>query len=233
MTLAPLAGLVLAWRFLPQWTLLPLARRGYAGLLDRGWDVPDAHFTAYFLEHLVDTLFGVALVVAGMRLYRLSTEDLGWRPAPRSSLFWAAVLVIPVFGAVYALDLLPDAFFFKRFPALRWTIDPAWGLWANSTAYHRFFTRAFLTPISEELLHRGLIQGVLRSRYGRAIAVTTTAFTFAALHPAKGIADFAGGFLTALLFGLLRERTGSLFPPMAAHFVWNLWATVVQFRPLF
>lgn len=232
--LLPVVALVLAWRFLPGRTILPLAHWVYAGLLKNGWDIPDAHFTSYFLYYLADTLIAISLVLIGARAYRLPNQDLGWRwPVSRWSIIWAALLAVPAFVAAYALDILPDAVFFQRLPTLRWTIDSGWGLWDNPTAYHRFFTRALMTPVSEELLYRGFVQGVLRQRYGPSVAVFATAAIFAGLHPFMGTGHFAGHIVTALLLGLLRERTGSLAPPMAAHFLWNQWASVVLFRPIF
>ena len=228
------ATLVLGWYFLPSLLLLPAAGQINSWLVLRGWDVPDAHFTTYFLYDVIDTAVAIALAVIGARVCKLSKEDLGWRfPSSRIWFVWAIALVIPALGAVYALDVLPDMVFFQRLPSLRWNFDPAWGAWANPTVYHRFFTRALSFPVSEELLYRGLTQGVLRRRHGPAAAVIATALLFAILHPYRGAWNFAGKFLSGLLFCCLREKSGSIAPPMLAHFAWNQWASVVQFHPMF
>ncbi len=230
--LAFLAGLALAWQFLPDRTVLPLADRLNAWLLGQGWDVPYAHFTVYFLYCLADTLIALSVVIIGARACRMSDEEIGWRwPVSGTSFVWAVVLVPPVLLAVYAVDLLPDVFFFHRFPALHWRLDSAWGQWANPTAYHRFFTRAMLTPIGEELVYRGLLQGALRARLGSRVAVLGTAALFASIHPYVGAAHLVGQFGSALLFGVLRERSGSVAPPILAHVIWNQWTSVVKFLP--
>lgn len=225
-------AIVMAWALLSDRAALPLARHLNAWLVGRGWDVPDAHFTAFFLYHLADVMLAGAAFVFGARYCGLSNGTLGWRwPASRLSFVWAAVLVAPVLLAVYAIDLLPDLYLFHRLPSLRWRIDPGWGLWANPTAYHRFFTRALLTPISEELLYRGLLQGALRNRCGGRWAVIGASALFAAMHPYVGTAHLVGEFVCALFFGFLREKSGSVAPPMLAHFTWNQWTSIVQFLP--
>lgn len=82
-------------------------------------------------------------------------------------------------------------------------------------------------PLSEELYFRGFVYPVLRSRIGVAWGIIITACFFAALHfdPVRFFPLALGGaFLT-----YFREKTGSLYPSLAAHSVWNVVMTFFAF----
>jgi membrane protease YdiL (CAAX protease family) len=87
-------------------------------------------------------------------------------------------------------------------------------------------------PLAEECLFRGALQGALARRPALAVrrcgvsgAVVLTALAFAAAHaPAHGLAHAAAVFAPGVVFGVLRERTGGLAAPIAAHGLANgLW----------
>lgn len=84
-------------------------------------------------------------------------------------------------------------------------------------------------PALEEMLFRGALQGQLLSLAwgGRAIGGLTLANLATSLlfmgshflhHPPLWA---AGVFLPSLLFGLLRERHDSVYPPLALHIYYN------------
>lgn len=79
-------------------------------------------------------------------------------------------------------------------------------------------------PLGEELLFRGLAYGVLR-RLGRVIAVVVTAAIFALAHGLNVV--FAAAFVLGVVNAVLYERTGSIWPPAAAHAVFNLTSFVL------
>lgn len=84
-------------------------------------------------------------------------------------------------------------------------------------------------PVLEELLFRGLIQGrLLASPWGRArwlgvsVANVVTACLFTALHLAVQSGPWPAAVLVpALIFGALRERTGSVQPSILVHAGYN------------
>jgi membrane protease YdiL (CAAX protease family) len=84
-------------------------------------------------------------------------------------------------------------------------------------------------PLVEELLFRGVIQGVLlgtkagkASRWGISVANLTTSTLFVLVHLVNQPAAWAlGVFVPSLLFGLFRDRTGSVWPPLAMHMLFN------------
>lgn len=82
--------------------------------------------------------------------------------------------------------------------------------------------------VNEELVARGYIQGLVRRRFGVAVAIFITSIIFAALHlgnpnifenPFSLINLFAVG----ILLGVTREATGGLWVPIGIHFTWNLF----------
>ncbi|MDN5942645.1 MAG: JDVT-CTERM system glutamic-type intramembrane protease [Nitrospira sp.] len=96
------------------------------------------------------------------------------------------------------------------------------------------FSRPFLVavlwqPIVEELLFRGCLQGWLlahewgrRSFVGISIANLLTSVVFAGAHIATHPLPWALSTLfPSLLFGVLRDRSGSVFPPLALHIIYN------------
>jgi membrane protease YdiL (CAAX protease family) len=84
----------------------------------------------------------------------------------------------------------------------------------------------------EEVLYRGYVQGRLRLA-GRIAAVALTAAVHTAyksalfVWPLEGVAInftflIAATFLGGLTFGALRELSGNVWPPLAAHVVFDL-----------
>jgi len=78
---------------------------------------------------------------------------------------------------------------------------------------------AGLAPLVEELVFRGLLFGWIAGRWGGRAAFLVSSLVFAAAHvePAHAILVLPLG----LLFGLLRWRTGSLWPSLVAHMANN------------
>ncbi len=84
-----------------------------------------------------------------------------------------------------------------------------------------FLVMCVVAPVMEELLFRGLMQGLLRP-YGFWLAIVGQAVPFALLHGSA--AAFVFALLAGLFFGWLSERSGSILPGMLLHFVNNSMA---------
>lgn len=84
---------------------------------------------------------------------------------------------------------------------------------------------AVLTPIGEEFLFRGVVANALL-RYGPFVGVVGSAVIFAVLHGINMIfpAAIVGGLIMAELF----RRSGSVWPGVVAHVVFNLPAIPVM-----
>lgn len=87
-----------------------------------------------------------------------------------------------------------------------------------------------VAPLNEELIFRGTIFRYCRQRFGRGIAVVTSAALFGALH-----GNWAGFLPLALLgagLALAYERTGDIRVPIVAHALFNLNTILILFADL-
>lgn len=80
---------------------------------------------------------------------------------------------------------------------------------------------ALFTPIFEELLFRGTIQGKLSQALSPTEALIVQAALFSALHLSPLI--LLTHFVMGLAFGWVRRRSRSLYPGMLLHAAWNGW----------
>ena len=79
-------------------------------------------------------------------------------------------------------------------------------------------------PLAEELLYRGVVFSSLR-RYGPVVAALGSSAVFGLLHMTPIVIVIA--FLLGLVNAVLVERTGSLWPAVASHVVFNMSALVL------
>ena len=75
--------------------------------------------------------------------------------------------------------------------------------------------------VFEELAFRGFIQQRLGGVMGPREAIAVQAAMFSVLHMSPVV--FPSHFVFGLLLGWLRRATGSLYPGMAIHGLWNAW----------
>ena len=83
---------------------------------------------------------------------------------------------------------------------------------------------AIITPLLEEILHRGVVYGRLRRMMNMWPAVILSALVFAALH--FNIVQFTYAFLLGIVFALFVEKTGHIYPAVLAHIVANGLAVI-------
>lgn len=84
-------------------------------------------------------------------------------------------------------------------------------------------------PLVEELLFRGLLQGhLLKTKFGArkmagvSLANLLTSTAFVLTHLVNHSLFWAiGVFFPSLLFGLFRDRSGSVWPPLLLHVIFN------------
>jgi membrane protease YdiL (CAAX protease family) len=96
-----------------------------------------------------------------------------------------------------------------------------------------FLSAVIVAPVAEEILFRGVFCGALRP-LGRPVAIGFSAVVFSLVHfsavpwqvlPALG--------LLGLFLGLLYERTGSLWPCIVAHLVFNAMNLLLMMLVIF
>lgn len=77
----------------------------------------------------------------------------------------------------------------------------------------------FLTPLGEELLFRGVVANVLL-RHGRVFGVVSSALIFAFMHGINIV--FPAALVMGLVGAELLRRSGSVWPTVVVHIVFNL-----------
>lgn len=85
-------------------------------------------------------------------------------------------------------------------------------------------TVSVFTPFAEEFLFRGFILTLLLKRYSPIVSIVISSFVFSIAHEPIAMALAFGG---GCLYGWLRVKTGSIYPSMIAHAIWNGFITLV------
>lgn len=91
--------------------------------------------------------------------------------------------------------------------------------------------RVIITPVMEELVHRGVIYGYLRGRFGWRVGLVLQALIFTLVHPNVYQGDFAiilFYFAFGLGFGGLYQFYRSLYPAVICHGALNYFDATVQ-----
>lgn len=170
---------------------------------------PDAAVAA--LETAVSVLAMVTPLLFCLKATYLTWGDLRLaEPAPWSP--WFCILLF--LGAMNATSL-----FFGLFAKMAGVDDGiSFELGSGAALAIRFVGVCVVPAICEELLFRGAMQSLLRPS-GSAVAIFGPALLFGLLHEsfAQRMAAIVGG----MVLGWLAERTGSILPGMAVHFVNN------------
>ncbi len=167
---------------------------------------------------LLQLLVGLGAIVlplwALLRITRLEADDL--RIAPPAP--WSPAFCLPVFLGLANLANLTGALLLR----LAGAESPSTSLPSGGMELLlQFLVLCVLPAIGEELLFRGALQGLLRP-CGSSVAIFGPALLFALLHldPIQGLT----AFVCAIFLGWLAERSGSILPGMALHFVNNCLA---------
>jgi membrane protease YdiL (CAAX protease family) len=133
---------------------------------------------------------------------------------PKSYLFIFATFLIPytLFRFCIHFEVLLDIYYIYDFKYNMLT--------ASSLA--STIGTALLTPITEEILFRGILLTVLLRLLKPFWAISMTAVLFGIIHPSEAwLFTFMAGFLLTFT----AYKTKSLIPAIAAHSLWNLYHT--------
>ena len=156
----------------------------------------------------VPLLLALALALA-VAFARVTFPALGLRPWRE----WAATEKWYFLEVIVAANVVFAVLYGQRLA------DPAW------------MALSFLWGFHQELVYRGMLQGELVRRFGRAagVVVANLLFTFGPLHLyhlARGISAwpmFAAIFAIGLFFGVLYLRSGNLWIVGTFHGMGNAW----------
>ncbi len=174
-----------------------------------------------------NALYHYDLAIGGLLLYVIMLALVVWiaQGIPRQTLglrappSWPRALgltlavLVGILIVERALEPLLHAGREQGLEPTRWQPDHAGAFAFNAVVI------ALVAPLTEELAFRGLGFGLLLARYGSLVAVGATALAFAAAHGL--IAGLIPLFVFGLGVGLLRLRTGSVYPGMLLHACFN------------
>ena len=128
---------------------------------------------------------------------------------------WTAATLVVVF----AISELPRLVFdLEHEDAMEWLklMQPAW---------LAMILLVVLAPLSEELLFRGFAYaGLAPSMIGPVGAIVLTSAVWAVIHVQYAWPLIVQIFIFGVVFGIVRWRSGSLWPPIIAHGIVNLFA---------
>ena len=147
--------------------------------------------------------------------------SLGWRASSISSILLACCI-----GLAITIGYL-----FILLPAIPPVEGQTWGplaTAAESGGWQRFcwaVTGLLLAPLIEEFLFRGILFTGLSNAYGTYLSTAIVTILFIALHISEAMHYWPAWIAIstlAVITILLRIRTRSLLPAVAAHFSYNL-----------
>ncbi len=138
------------------------------------------------------------------------------------------VLVVVVLNIFFSYGMLYlSDFILKIVPNLSFLVEfhlSSWNL-ANSLVYlGSFVATVLVSPLSEELIFRGVALNRLRIFVPTTFAVLVTSLLFAALHSYGSIIS---AFVFAMCMAILYLKTQNIIVPIFAHFLNNLLAEVI------
>jgi len=90
-----------------------------------------------------------------------------------------------------------------------------------------------LVSLTEEILYRGYVLRNLMYSFNKYLALLISAFIFSLLHGFNPNIDIIGStniFLAGILLGITYINTKNLWFPIALHFSWNFFQTILGFN---
>jgi membrane protease YdiL (CAAX protease family) len=171
------------------------------------------------LATLVTTPLCIGLIILLVRLRKGPTiaRYLGLKAiALRTMLFWLGIVTLFALLAELLAHLAG------------WPFMPDFMIEAYTTSYFLpLFWIALIAaaPLFEEVFFRGfLFEGFQHSRVGPGGAVFLTALAWTVLHVQYGGYELGTIFALGVIFGIARWKTQSIYPPLAMHSLFNLFA---------
>lgn len=158
---------------------------------------------------------GVAALLVAFAIRIRDWRSFGFRPAPWRWGLVAAGLGVFAFGLSFAIEHVYFAFIDEPNTQADFQAAAKQG---GSALAMLVFTGALLTPLGEELVFRGVIANAL-NRYGAGAGIVVSAAIFGLAHGLSVITILA--FMIGLMTGALFRRTGSLWPCLVVHVVYN------------
>lgn len=215
---------LLVWVLYLAWFLAPFFIAKIKGV-DTAGGGPVLNETAYMVSQLSNQLWllvGLTAIVAILGWWR----QVGFSPHIKGSLKFTL------------LPLLFTAFYFGSGLYLR-PADSALNIFGADSLMQtvQFLLATFMVGYTEELMFRGILQHGMISRFKPVLGVILTALIFGAMHfenmlGGQGFGETTGQVVHAasdgFMYGALRLITGSLWPVMILHGLWDLAISVMH-----
>jgi membrane protease YdiL (CAAX protease family) len=191
---------------------------------------------------LLATVLGVALADSGERTLELYVGADVVMLVVVSAFAWPVRRELSVLFRPPRMDVHAWALFLLG-PAVLWLLnqgliattrdlpgvlisDPAIDLRLAGASTITVILLCCVTPaLLEEVAFRGIILEQIRESFGTPPAAIVVSILFSILHLA--LLSFIPFAALALVFAMLRLRTGSLWPPIVGHFLFNLASVVL------
>lgn len=154
--------------------------------------------------------------VAALGFWRSGEPPALGRPASVRLRFWPGVVLAAAGGTVVLGELANLMAWLVPLPA---ELANLFNQVTLGPPLVSLFTLAIVAPLTEETLFRGLFLRAFARRYGvwPALVLSSALFAFFHLNVWQALAAFFAG----LYLGHLRLSTGSLWPPIVAHALFN------------
>ena len=199
------------------WLFLLLIALVAAGTIAARMEAPAA-VVDVVLSGIVALVATACVAAAWPDIRPLLATTGGWRGLIGAlvALATAAAVVIPYFRVVDWLGGELES-------ATDYIREAAWPPWS---AY-------LLVSVAPAVFEEVLFRGYVMVRAARVFTATETLLVQAALFSVLhfGVLAFPSHFFIGLVLGVLRVRTGSLYPGMLVHLAWNAAVVFGEYRP--
>jgi membrane protease YdiL (CAAX protease family) len=150
----------------------------------------------------------------------LSIKDyLGLKPVSRKAVFLSLAIIVVLIILTDLISVIINRpvnsqFMLDIYNSSVWPVL----LWIGIVVF---------APIFEEILFRGfLFAGFINSRLGLGGALVLTSLIWTSLHVQYGVYELVVIFISGILLGMMRHKTGSLWTSLLMHSFMNLVAMI-------
>jgi membrane protease YdiL (CAAX protease family) len=148
---------------------------------------------------------------------------------PLKALLFAALAILPAITFVSIVSVISERYLHGVWPddSPQEIVKSMLGTTSIATRVLMIFAATIVAPLTEEILFRGFLYGVLKRYTDGAFATLISALLFGIVHMHVG--SFLPLFVLALLLATAYEMTGSLLVPMIMHALFNALMIVAMF----
>ena len=187
--------------------------------------VHDVFLNLFTNELYAGTLTGFIMAIVfttGTFFIALKLNNLTWRAVGltpfsksywKSLVFWTFVLVVTSVVVVILMEMIGWTSGNSKTESLQSNVN----FW---TVLIGFVSAAVISPIYEEIFYRGFLYKWFRLKWGVPIGILLSSFIFMLVHiPTYNTLPI--NFLSGVIFSWTYEKSGSIYPGMIIHGIFN------------